>query len=126
MIVAVNGIEIEPRSPMRTKLTKWIGCTFESNPDLADQLRAQGVHTVVICGIQTEWCVRATSLGALRAQFNVVLLQGAHSTYNDPETGKSATQWEHDVEEELQSVKTKPEVKLSLTPWGEWKPTNIY
>lgn len=88
------------------------GNTFESNPDLTNQLRAEGISTLVVCGIQSEYCVRETSLGALSAGFNVILLQGAHSTYDD--SGKSATQLEAEVEEEL---KAKGAV---VVPWEKW------
>ncbi|KUL87967.1 hypothetical protein ZTR_03909 [Talaromyces verruculosus] len=88
--------------------------TFESNPDLINQLRAQGITTLVTCGIQSEYCVRETSLGALAAGFKVVVLQGAHSTYDDTDSGKSATQLEAQVEEEL---KAKGAV---VVPWKKW------
>lgn len=34
-------------------------------------------------GIQSEYCVEATSKGALDEGLGVTLLQGAHSTYDD-------------------------------------------
>lgn len=90
------------------------GNTFESNPDLTNQLRTLEIGTLVIFGIQSEFCVRETSLGALSAGFDVILLQGAHSTYDDAGAGKSATQIERDVEEEL---KAKGAV---MVPWEKW------
>lgn len=38
---------------------------------------------VVIAGMQGEYCVRETSLSALRRGVAVVLAQGAHATYGD-------------------------------------------
>jgi nicotinamidase-related amidase len=67
-----------------------------------------------MCGIQSEYCVRETSLGALAAGFKVTLLQGAHSTYDDADSGKSATQLEAEVEEEL---KARGAV---VVPWEKW------
>jgi len=59
---------------------------FESNPDLAERLRALGVDRVVIGGMQSEYCILDTSRGASRAGFSVVLPSGAHATYDGDES----------------------------------------
>jgi nicotinamidase-related amidase len=59
--------------------------TFESNPALADVLRAMGVDTVVVAGLQSEVCVQATAIGALERGFDVIVPAGAHTTYGDGE-----------------------------------------
>lgn len=46
---------------------------FEST-SLADQLRSLEIESVAICGIATEYCVRATALDAAKAHFKVALL----------------------------------------------------
>jgi nicotinamidase/pyrazinamidase len=46
---------------------------FEST-GLAGRLRSHGVESVGVCGIATEYCVRATALDAVRAGFKVVLV----------------------------------------------------
>ena len=38
---------------------------------LADQLRGAGVARLVVCGLATDYCVRATALDALKAGFKV-------------------------------------------------------
>jgi nicotinamidase-related amidase len=38
---------------------------------------------VVVVGMQSEWCVRETSLAALQLGLAVVLARGAHATYDD-------------------------------------------
>ncbi|KQR52940.1 hypothetical protein ASF88_13915 [Leifsonia sp. Leaf336] len=58
---------------------------FESNPALADVLRAMGVDTVVVAGLQSEYCVQATAVGALERGFDVIVPAGAHTTYDDGE-----------------------------------------
>ena len=90
------------------------GDTFESNPELASQLKTEGVDTVVAFGIQSECCVRSTCLGALEAGFKVVLLQGAHSTYDAD--GKRAGEIEKHVEEELRAS------GVTVIPWEVWEP----
>lgn len=73
--------------------------TFESNPDLADQLKRRGISEIVAFGIQSECCVLSTCRGALAAGFAVTLLSGAHSTYDSGEL--SAQELEQQVEELL-------------------------
>lgn len=55
---------------------------FESNPALADVLRAMGVDTLVVAGLQSELCVQATAIGALERGFDVIVPAGAHTTYD--------------------------------------------
>ncbi|KAJ4421043.1 hypothetical protein N0V82_003947 [Gnomoniopsis sp. IMI 355080] len=92
----------QPREGVREEMliAKTTRDTFESNPDLADQLKSQDILEIVIFGIQSECCVVSTSRGALKAGFKVTLLQGAHSTYD--EASKSATEIEKEVEVELE------------------------
>ncbi|KAF3041520.1 hypothetical protein E8E12_004871 [Didymella heteroderae] len=77
------------------------GDTFQSNPNLAAELRERDVGTVVAFGIQSECCVLSTCRGALAAGFKVVLLKGAHSTYDTDE--KTALEIEKEVEEALEA-----------------------
>jgi nicotinamidase/pyrazinamidase len=62
--------------------------TKGSNPDeeaysgfqgteLAKILRDKGVNRVVVCGIATDYCVRATALDALQESLEVVVLEDA-------------------------------------------------
>ena len=48
--------------------------------DLQLELDRLGVERVVVCGLQTEFCVDATCRAALSRGFEVVLAAGAHST----------------------------------------------
>ncbi|WP_456421948.1 nicotinamidase [Thermococcus sp.] len=45
--------------------------------NLADILRERGVRRVYICGVATEYCVKATALDALKHGFEVYLLRDA-------------------------------------------------
>jgi nicotinamidase-related amidase len=76
------------------------GDTFESNPNLAAELKERNVGTIVAFGIQSECCVLSTCRGALAAGFNVVVLKGAHSTYDTGE--KTALEIEAEVEDMLE------------------------
>jgi nicotinamidase-related amidase len=94
-------------------LTATPGDTFESNPDLATELKKNGIKDVVTFGVQSECCVLETSKGALGAGFNVTLLSGAHSTYDTK--SKTAVEIEKDVEEELRGK------GVSVIDWTEWQ-----
>lgn len=44
------------------------------NTGLGDQLDALGVDQVGVCGVTTEYCVRATAIDAAKAGFRVAVL----------------------------------------------------
>jgi nicotinamidase-related amidase len=48
--------------------------------DLADRLSGQGVAELVLCGAQTDWCIRSTLHGALLRGYPVALVGDAHTT----------------------------------------------
>jgi nicotinamidase-related amidase len=88
--IDIHGIEL------------WLGNMFESNPDLATSLRMQGIEHLVFVGLQTDYCVRASILGAIASCFdasNITLLRGTHSTYDNALTGKSYQEVKTDVEQ---------------------------
>ncbi|KAI5247559.1 hypothetical protein E4T43_02057 [Aureobasidium subglaciale] len=77
------------------------------NVDLAKSLLAQGITNLVFVGLQTDFCVRASILGAIASGFqaqDITLLQGAHSTYDEESTGKSYLQVKDDVERQLAAL----------------------
>ena len=47
---------------------------------LADQIERLGVRRLVICGLQTEFCVDATARAAMSHGYDVVLASDAHTT----------------------------------------------
>lgn len=56
---------------------------FESNPDLADRLRAAGAQQVELVGVQSELCLSASARGAKACGFAVKVPQGLHATFDD-------------------------------------------
>ena len=52
--------------------------------DLERRLRAAGVESVVIGGLQSEMCVASTVRAALARQFSVILPRDAHATHDIP------------------------------------------
>lgn len=63
----------------------------ETPTELESLLRARGVERVVVCGVATDYCVKATALDALRLGFAVSLLGEAVRAVNvAPEDGDRA------------------------------------
>lgn len=73
-------LSLEPLEGERVwrKTTKDV---FESNPDLAGWLRNEGVTVIDIVGLQSEMCVRSSTLGARAAGFTARPIPGLHGTY---------------------------------------------
>lgn len=86
--------------PKALDIAERAGDTFSSNPSLADELHTRNVGTIVAFGIQSECCVLSTCRGALAAGFKVILLKGAHSTYDSG--SKTALEIEKGVESVLE------------------------
>ena len=93
-------------------MTDSAGDTFQSNPGLAAELKARDIGTVVVFGIQSECCVLSTCTGALVAGFRVILLKGAHSTYESDK--RTAAEIERRVEEQLK------EKGAEIMDWKTW------
>ena len=56
-----------------------------TNTRLLGEFEARGIQNVLITGLVTNQCVRATSLGGLQLGLNVFLIQGGHSNFDrDP------------------------------------------
>lgn len=78
---------------------KTVSDTFESNPQLAAQLRELGVTDITMIGCQSDMCVRATAYGAKQAGFAVTVPAGLHGTYDSE--GKTADQIKAEIDAEL-------------------------
>ena len=63
----------------------------ETPTELEGMLRERGIERVVVCGLATDYCVRATALDAVRLGFAVTLLVGAIAAVNlAPDDGDRA------------------------------------
>ncbi len=74
--------ELSPRLAIRAHepiVQKTTGNAFFET-DLAQQLAAQSVDALVICGFQSDYCVNATVRGAVELGIPVTLIADAHST----------------------------------------------
>jgi len=50
---------------------------------LQDYLEVRGIKNLIITGLVTQGCVRATSLGGLDLGYKVILVKGGHSNYSE-------------------------------------------
>lgn len=98
----VPGFELPPGAPRVRKGTNgedgYSGFTMrdplteeEIPTELEGILRRRGVERVVVCGLATDYCVRATALDALRLGFEVEVPADAVAAVNlDPGDGERA------------------------------------
>jgi maleamate amidohydrolase len=74
-----DGVEIDPRleltadDPVLTK--KYASCFFST--DLASRLISAGVDTLVIAGLSTSGCIRATAVDAIQYGFRPIIVKDA-------------------------------------------------
>ncbi len=70
-----DGPELDPRLHVRAGepllVKKYASCFFGT--DLASRLVAAGVDTLVICGVTTSGCVRATAVDAIQSGFRPIV-----------------------------------------------------
>ncbi|MBN1200588.1 MAG: cysteine hydrolase [Anaerolineae bacterium] len=64
-----------------TLIHKRHGNAFEQTP-LHQELKARGINTVVVTGLVTHGCVRATCLGGQELGYQVILVSDGHSNYH--------------------------------------------
>jgi len=78
-----SGWELQP--PLRAEVGEIVldktTCDTFSSTHLQEELAAREVTSVVIAGLQSEFCILETTLGALARNLRVTLVADGHSTY---------------------------------------------
>ena len=80
--------------------------------NLDDILKSRGVDTLVVTGMVTHGCVKATSLGGLAAGYKVILVADAHSSYSQ-KAGELITEWNSKLEKQGALLKSTAEVHFT-------------
>jgi ribulose-5-phosphate 4-epimerase/fuculose-1-phosphate aldolase/nicotinamidase-related amidase len=91
LVEGTRWVEIDPRlgrRPDETLLVKKYASCFFGTP-LAAQLTAKGVDTIVVTGVTTSGCVRATAVDGCSAGFRVIVPRQAVSDRWGPSHGMS-------------------------------------
>ena len=55
---------------------------FESNPDLASKLQAQGIDEIELVGVQSDMCLGESAKGAHKNGFKIIVNRELHGTYD--------------------------------------------
>jgi nicotinamidase-related amidase len=99
---SVHGQLHESLAPLPTEkvLKKHEMSAFE-NTNLETILRELKVDELVLCGLQSEFCISSTAMSALKLGFGVVVVTNGHSTW--PTKDESASAISARVNDELQS-----------------------
>ena len=64
-----------------TQIQKKQGNAFMDTP-LQSELEVRGIHNLLITGLVTQGCIKATCLGGLELGYRVFLVEDGHSNYN--------------------------------------------
>lgn len=86
------------------------GNAFEET-GLKGELDARGIKNVVVTGLVTNGCVRATSIGAHDLGYRVVLVEDGHSTYIRT-AAKLIQEWNDTLGQEIAEVHPAAEINL--------------
>ena len=99
-----------------TVIKKYASSAFE-NTDLGEKLVALKVQDVVVCGLQSDFCVGNTSKSALALGYRVRIANDAHSTW--PSNGQTPEAIVVDVNSDLQSRGAVLESTAEIA--GKWR-----
>jgi nicotinamidase-related amidase len=101
--------QIRPQ-PADHLINKHHGNAFEDT-GLADLLASLGVGRLVVTGLVTHGCVKATCLGALPLGYEVVLVQDGHSSYSK-DAARLIQEWNGKLSQA--GVQLKPATEVSF------------
>jgi nicotinamidase-related amidase len=74
------------------------GNAFEKT-NLKELLESRGIESIVVTGLVTHGCVRATCIGGHRLGYRVILVEDGHSNYNK-DAGKIIKDWNQKLSRE--------------------------
>lgn len=85
-------------APGESVLKKYASSSFEAT-DLDAQLKARSIGELVLCGLQSEFCVSNTARSALQLGYRVRIAEDSHGTW--PSDGKTAAAIRAEVNADL-------------------------
>jgi len=96
-----DGFKLHPalkRSPEDLSVIKKYGNAFKDTI-LQSILESRGLEYLIVTGMVSQGCIRATSLGGVQLGYEVFLVKGGHSNYRE-----DAAQVIEDIEVELEKA----------------------
>ena len=81
--------------------------------NLREELEQRKVNTLVLAGLVTHGCVRATCLGALEEGYKVLLVSDAHSSYSK-DAAQLIAKWNEELGKRGAEVITAQSVKFNI------------
>jgi nicotinamidase-related amidase len=111
LVLGSEGWQLHPQmGPTEAdgRVHKKHGSAFEGT-DLGEELAKKKVGHVVVCGLVTHGCVRATTLDALRLGYRVTLVRDGHSSYSK-QAAAMIEQWNDKLQEAGALLQTAAEV----------------
>lgn len=94
LLRGTEGWLLHPRlqpQPIDKIIEKHHGNAFEKT-ELKTELDALGIQKLVLAGLVTHGCVKATCLGALKLGYDVILARDAHSNFS-PKAADLIAEW---------------------------------
>jgi nicotinamidase-related amidase len=98
-------------APGEPVVRKYASSSFEGT-DLDAKLKALDVGELILCGLQSEFCVSNTAQSALQLGYRVHVARDGHSTW--PWEGRTAAEIEDEVNSQLAEAGAVPAPTASL------------
>ena len=86
------------------------GSAFKDT-DLGQALKSRNVKSLVVAGLVTHGCVRATCLDAKRLGYRVILAQDGHSNFSQ-QAAKLIEEWNQKLNAKMIELKSTREIKF--------------
>lgn len=80
-----DGFKLHPGlkpGPEDLNIIKTQGNAFKGTT-LRSILESRGLENLIVTGLVTQGCIRATSLGGIELGYNMYLVKGGHTNYNE-------------------------------------------
>jgi nicotinamidase-related amidase len=85
--------------------------SFHDTP-LRQELEARGIQKLIVTGMQTDYCVNATTRSAVKLGYDVTLVSDAHTTGNGPTTQQIIDDHNRDLKNAGAHLVTTNQVKF--------------
>jgi len=88
---------------------------------LQQELESRGVRTLVIAGLVTHGCVKATCLGAMGLGYRIILVSDGHSSYSK-QAVKLIEEWNRKLSGLGAELRVTREINFDIWIWPSWVP----